>query len=1080
MSIQRDFFQRRHPEQFSDSIIVKKAELNKDFMDYYLEKISSRSQEKEFEQFCKKIVEAEICPNLITQTGPTGGGDSKVDSETYPVAETLSETWFYGDGNKAGNERWAFAISAKQDWSGKVKSDVAKIVKVNKDENRGYTKIFFVSNQYISDKKRADKENELRGTSNIDIRIFDKNWLLDKIFAKDTNKKITVECFHLSEKLLDEKKVGEYDYSRENNLKNIEEKLANPTELKVAEIVAFAKKSVELGRELEYNEHDILGLIDRYKRLVNEYGNKNDNVECLYVCAWTIYWWYTDANRFYGLYVELEKKAFPNGGIYAFEKIITLWINLNALRIDGFEVDIDIHTKKIMETYKRLTADSTKPNTILQAKNAYQLMRIFLGDDINNIVKQYIDIINKSSGSLELDLYKISKIIQEIPLFEEAEQYNELFELVVERMGKENKDGEVGRMLAQRGHALKDTKPYEAITYFSRTLRRFYNESNKNHLITSVLEIGEMFEKIGLFWAARNFYLYDFCICLNKYMKQGEITPVLMLSANCLKYIELRLGRVMYSSEFYCLEQVGRQLYPEKFEKKEENYDYILAMQIFRTPFEKLANIGGLSGYFEERGLVFSNVAVEYELGHYDDEMLNAFNGDMDVFNDFIVKWKGQPVLKELKSEPWYGFEDKIYMKSRVVGCLFTIETVNNAFAIEFASSVLATIECFLGTGINNNLISMVGKIEISVLLGKGDKFKAEVIHNDVLPTKMSIEITKYNKEEYLQAQSNMHDKLTEILGYVISIMFPYSKEFDKIKEMTEKEESIVRTDIFANSTFIGIETFGDKAFSFNDLTEKYEVILLERNTKSELTDFRSSENDYVPQNDFEIKYTQPPEKDEFKNTSNENIITSSVINIPLWNNCGWKGVMFCMANGKLPILAPVFDKEDGKEIFAEWIKEVGNEDKENKIGIRIIKGIDRKHPTWYRVIIGSNDIPIINNDIKRTMFMLPTRLHTMEAVSEENVMSFEKILKITKDYYICPAIMKENGAPPELDWTKLIIKHNDSIKICNAWEVGNNDILFEAGIMPEDDPFLPKGNEKANIVSIIMRKKLNQRKMYD
>jgi len=58
MSRQRELFQRMHPEQFSDSIIVKKAELDKDFMDYYLEKISSRSQEKEFEQFCKKIVES--------------------------------------------------------------------------------------------------------------------------------------------------------------------------------------------------------------------------------------------------------------------------------------------------------------------------------------------------------------------------------------------------------------------------------------------------------------------------------------------------------------------------------------------------------------------------------------------------------------------------------------------------------------------------------------------------------------------------------------------------------------------------------------------------------------------------------------------------------------------------------------------------------------------------------------------------------------------------------------------------------------------------------------------------------------
>ncbi len=31
--------------------------------------------------------EVEICPDLLPQPGPTGDGDSKVNSETYPVAE---------------------------------------------------------------------------------------------------------------------------------------------------------------------------------------------------------------------------------------------------------------------------------------------------------------------------------------------------------------------------------------------------------------------------------------------------------------------------------------------------------------------------------------------------------------------------------------------------------------------------------------------------------------------------------------------------------------------------------------------------------------------------------------------------------------------------------------------------------------------------------------------------------------------------------------------------------------------------------------------------------------------------------
>ena len=58
--------------------------------DYFLESLTSRKQELDFERFARKLAEEEICPNLIPQTGPSGGGDSKVDSETYPVSEEVA------------------------------------------------------------------------------------------------------------------------------------------------------------------------------------------------------------------------------------------------------------------------------------------------------------------------------------------------------------------------------------------------------------------------------------------------------------------------------------------------------------------------------------------------------------------------------------------------------------------------------------------------------------------------------------------------------------------------------------------------------------------------------------------------------------------------------------------------------------------------------------------------------------------------------------------------------------------------------------------------------------------------------
>jgi len=121
-----EFMRARHPELFSDTRIIHEPRLSREVFEYQLETLTTRKQEAEFENFCRRLCEREICPNLVPQTGPTGGGDGKVDTETYPVADELSSRWYEGSGTRASKERWAFAFSAKQDWRSKVSSDVQK------------------------------------------------------------------------------------------------------------------------------------------------------------------------------------------------------------------------------------------------------------------------------------------------------------------------------------------------------------------------------------------------------------------------------------------------------------------------------------------------------------------------------------------------------------------------------------------------------------------------------------------------------------------------------------------------------------------------------------------------------------------------------------------------------------------------------------------------------------------------------------------------------------------------------------------------------------------------------------------
>src|SRR3972149_9487782 len=97
----REFMRLRRPERFSDSLPDQHSRLEQSILEYHLESLTSRNQELDFERFAREIAQREICPNLLPHTGPTGGGDSKVDSETYPVSDQLALAWYSGIGRAA-------------------------------------------------------------------------------------------------------------------------------------------------------------------------------------------------------------------------------------------------------------------------------------------------------------------------------------------------------------------------------------------------------------------------------------------------------------------------------------------------------------------------------------------------------------------------------------------------------------------------------------------------------------------------------------------------------------------------------------------------------------------------------------------------------------------------------------------------------------------------------------------------------------------------------------------------------------------------------------------------------------------
>ena len=98
------FMRSRHPDLYSDSETVSRPQLTEDILEYRLQTLTNRNQETAFAYFARRLAQKEICPNLRPQTGPVGGGDSKVDSETIPVSCDIADVWVgidFGSGDRA-------------------------------------------------------------------------------------------------------------------------------------------------------------------------------------------------------------------------------------------------------------------------------------------------------------------------------------------------------------------------------------------------------------------------------------------------------------------------------------------------------------------------------------------------------------------------------------------------------------------------------------------------------------------------------------------------------------------------------------------------------------------------------------------------------------------------------------------------------------------------------------------------------------------------------------------------------------------------------------------------------------------
>ncbi|MFC1823172.1 hypothetical protein ACFL9T_10730 [Thermodesulfobacteriota bacterium] len=1078
------FMRARRPELFSDSKIVTESILTKGSLEYHLNTLTKRKQEYDFEHFCRLIAEKELCANLLPQTGPTGGGDSKVDSETYPVADSISLRWYVGIGREAEKERWAFAFSAKEKWRSKVKADVKKII----DTDRNYKLIYFITNQFVKDKARSDVEDELKRFYGVEIRILDRNWLVEKVFTNN-RVKIAIETLKLSG--VDEKKqknLGPHDSERKNELKEIESQIEDDSRYIGVkyQLVEDCLRAALLSRGLGFPRVEVEGRFLRAERFANRFGISQQQLRVKYNRAWTVFWWYDDFEEFNSLYDSVEKLSLNSNQASDLELLTNLWQLLKSSithgQLNKKKAKIKERTKKLKSHLDQLSLEEKRPNNSLHAKTNRLLIDLSESmhdkNKLKSVLEDFKKIIEDSEYLSEYPMIPLKNLLKDLgELLSDNKTYDDLLETLISSMSKRKSEGESGRILMQRGYQkLKVDKIYDAIRYFGRAQQKLAKREYYSDFIAASAGCGLAYEHAGLLWAARANMISAVNYAMSEFWKHGEIIPQVFPCVRKMVWLELQLGRVPYVLSWIQLETIVSnrlQLDPsikEKFRKEFRTQDIVLGLLLLKTEIRGLRWLAILPPVLDSMELFSSWMATLYALGYEDflreEGVIPKEQKHEDVI-DLFQMWINQPAKGDIPNAPLLIEESKINFYSYVLGCEIIAEVDNNFYSICIAEIILGALEALLSTSLNLMLIPYRSdfyiKIKPSDFIGKIPEYK--IVDTD---EGSFIEIRHQLSaiEGSISFQNEFCNWLLEAIITIASQIAIIEDVELYFKQVAEHEKGFERALNFSGISIALTNLFGDipkyrisdwvlesdnSRFSLKRNKSWYEDIPTEPTTGKYDSIYSKFGSGEPPSELFGIDSLKHPQRRVF-----------SLINTPLWNKAKWKATVYLhFPDANIPPLIAFGFKNEraGRAIFKEWQNRLGQVDKDELLRIAIIKGIDRKNPHAYSVIVGIN--PKFSEDDAPNQMVLISRINRMDPPDSKNLDILLSNYSIANKYIVLPALFTDERTPPKPFFELGIIKND--LHIREAWELQINDPDLSA-ISVDDEPVIPDGVENPPI----------------
>ncbi len=1063
-----EFMRARHPDLFSDTQVDDVPRIPKQVFEYHLETLTSRKGEYEFEHFCRKLAEKEICPNLRVQTGPTGGGDSKVDTETYPVAEEIAERWWIGSPS-AGAEQWAFAFSAKKVWKTKLKADVDSILSTGRD----YKRIYFFTNQFVSDKVRATQEDALSKLAKIPVHIIDRAWIVEKVYEAN-HLELALASLGI-EGVQSEKRsrLGPRDAERLLELEELDRQVADPSCYQGAryQLVEDCLRTALLARGLERARNEVESRFVHAERLARSVDYRPQQLRIAYNRAWTAYWWYEDYSMFNQFYEEVEQHV--EGSVQACEVqfLLRLWQLLTtsvfAGRLDPQDAKIDSRRQRLGEMLEAIASDPLRLNNALQARTGLVYMRITqsaqaqLSDQLDSCWADLAQIVHEAAPLGTYPIEQLFDIVTELGERISSPAFDSLYEKLVGVIQQRRSDGAAGQ--ARRGfQKLRQEKYYEAIRWFGQAEELLIKDEYRTKLIAVLIGSSCAYENVGLLWAARNKALAAVERNLAVFNEEGKFAPQALIATKRLVWIELQLGRVPHVLSAITLANgIAAQL--KLSEEEQTSYaeelwhqELVLGIHFLNLPFEVLSCVERLPDTLERLGLFSARMALLFALGHEqllrDEGFIPAIE-DSNAVQTHFEALQDQPVAKSIPLQPVLIDGATCLLKSNILGSELVVKTPNNAISISIAESLLGALEALLATSDERDVLPYRECLTIVLSPSEqstdaptlrfpdnDDSGRAEIVH----PANL-----RFTTADERRAYMNwLKDSLVQIVVRMLLIRDAHTW----IEKMAIQECGFSRAITLGDTLTLNYNVFGEtppvRLIDWLDAVNESYAVLRDRPWRTV-----KPADPGNPMESPEFGAKSPPDnlnhKERLKHTDRRVL---SPIDIPVWDRANWRATVFVPRLDGPPILGIAFqDGEAGRAIFRAWKARWGDVDEADALRVSIITGLSKRKPAEYAIVVGPNLRNVTEDEEKRVSYVAKTNRMSPETTT--NVDNFVAAYEKAGVFLLAPAHMNPNPQllPPEF---AIAMRQLD---IRQAWQIGENDFDIVA-LDDEDDPIVPPG----------------------